>query len=85
MAQSNPFGPMAVAVGGSPLPSEITRTRIASQPIRTDDVPNDESDPLDDLDMSLPAWPGLACALASEEALGRIWNRPAEDEAWADL
>ncbi len=24
-------------------------------------------------------------ALASEEAMGRIWNRPAEDEAWCNL
>jgi hypothetical protein len=24
-------------------------------------------------------------ALASEEALGRVWNRPAEDEAWRNL
>jgi len=27
-------------------------------------------------------WQGM---IASQEALGREWNRPEEDEAWADL
>lgn len=26
-----------------------------------------------------------ATALASEDALGKIWNRPAEDAAWHDM
>ncbi len=26
-----------------------------------------------------------ATALAGEEALGRIWDRPAEEEAWRDM
>ena len=26
-----------------------------------------------------------ATTLASEEALGKIWNRPAEDAAWRDM
>ncbi len=28
---------------------------------------------------------GEATALASEDALGKIWNRPAEDLAWRDM
>lgn len=30
-------------------------------------------------------YPSDFTALASEEALGKIWNDPSEDEAWADL
>ncbi|MGI4792328.1 MAG: hypothetical protein ACRYFS_26170 [Janthinobacterium lividum] len=34
-------------------------------------------------DMDIPV--GKAAALAGEEALGKIWNRPAEDLAWRDI
>jgi hypothetical protein len=34
---------------------------------------------------SQPASLSETTALASEDALGKIWNRPAEDEAWRNL
>jgi hypothetical protein len=30
----------------------------------------------------LPDEPGIACAVASQEALGRIWNSPEDNAAW---
>ncbi len=34
-------------------------------------------------DLELP--PGEAAAIAGEDALSKIWNRPAEDMAWHDM
>jgi hypothetical protein len=30
----------------------------------------------------LPEGAGVACAVASQEALGRIWNNPEDDATW---
>lgn len=37
-------------------------------------------------DYEIPDEPSAAfCSRMSESALGELWNRPEEDEAWADL
>ena len=88
MAQPTTFKTIAAKTGQG----KHTQPRKTAKPINPAAIPG-KGDALTFLtsdgetitfpDTGLP--PGDASAIAGEEALHKIWNRPAEDVAWRDM